>query len=157
MKSDMRSNPSAVGRKEIIKIAAAGTILVAAIALILSYVLHDPRKEFYNDIDLVCVEDLDNLYGFTIQVADLAKHMRKRQPLTCPDCGSDKINRATPCVDCGLLMPTGAHSLPPEYCPYCNFKQPPPTIADHDQIHAPGAHGEEATLVPFSEDDEPDY
>lgn len=142
-------------KSQIITTAAAITVIAAAVAYIAYYLLHDPRTAFYNEISLVCVADAEDMHGFSITVADLAKHIRAKEPISCPVCGSEHIARARPCVVCEEPMPTGAHNLPPDNCPHCGEAQPSPTISDHDQIHAPGAHGEEALIVPYNEDAEP--
>lgn len=154
-KQPTRTTP-ALSKSQIFTLAAAITTIAAAAVFIAIYLLDDPRSDFYNDIELVCVDDTSNMHGFIITVADLARHIRKKQPITCPECDTPAIARAAPCVECNKLMPTGAHNLPPDNCPYCGIAQPYPTISDHASIHTPGAHGEEALIVPYNQDPEPD-
>lgn len=138
--------------------ARAALILVAGtgIALIVSYLLDDPSTANYRDLNVVCLENPDDLHGFTIPSAKLIRHLRSRTAIKCPVCGGTELARAAPCVSCGLFMPTGVHELPPDFCPHCGVAQPEPTIGSHAQLHDPGSHGDEPAIVPLLEDSEPE-
>ena len=129
-------------------VVIAGT----GIALIASYLLDDPSLSNFSDLEVVCVRDQDDLHGFVVPRDDFIRHLRSRTPIECPECGSIEIARATPCVSCAKLMPTGDHDLPPDNCPYCDAEQPYPTIGDHASMHAPGSHGEDQIIVPLLEE-----
>ncbi len=132
-------------------LAVAGT----GVALIVNYLMDDPRYAHFKDLQVVCVANLDDMHGFVVDGKQFVRHLRARTPIRCPECDSMELARAVACVSCERLMPSGAHDLPPDNCPFCGVAQPPPTISDHDKLHAPGAHGEEATIIPLLDDPEP--
>ncbi|MEL6498811.1 MAG: hypothetical protein AAFZ67_13905 [Planctomycetota bacterium] len=125
------------------------------VAMVISYLLDDPVASHFKDLEVVCVADPENLHGFVIPSKQFVRHLRSREPITCPDCGSVKLARAAACVSCQGLMPTGAHGLSPDNCPYCDAEQPYPTIGDHASMHTLGSHGEDESIIPlFDELDE---
>lgn len=140
------------------KVVAGIALLIAAvgIAMIVSFLSETSHTSYIRDMQVVCLADNGELHGFTITGSQFIRHLRSKEPIECSECGGINLARAAPCVDCGKFMPTGVHGLPPDNCPHCGFAQPSPTVSDHAQLHAPGAHGEEPTIVPLLEDDEPE-
>lgn len=125
------------------------------VVLILNYAFTDTSVSNFRDLKVVCVTNEDDYHGFVVKSADLIKHLRSRTPIKCPECGGEELARATECVSCNLFIPTGVHGLPPDNCSHCGFRQPPPTVGDHEMLHSPGSHGEEAVIVPLLDDDQP--